>query len=100
MNPIYEYYQAIRDGSIIAPRRVIQWYEIVVRGLEEKRWFYSPKKAAKAIRFIENFCHHHEGAMAPGLIVMPLGTGSSGRFSLRSAGRMARPCWPLLSAST
>ena len=69
MNPIYEYYQAIRDGSIIAPRRVIQWYEIVVRGLEEKRWFYSPKKAAKAIRFIENFCHHHEGAMAPGLIV-------------------------------
>lgn len=72
MNPIYEYYQAIRDGSIIAPRRVIQWYEIVVRGLEEKRWFYSPKKAAKAIRFIENFCHHHEGAMAPGLIVLEL----------------------------
>ena len=72
MNAIYEYYQAIRDGSIIAPRRVIQWYEIVVRGLEEKRWFYSPKKAAKAIRFIENFCHHHEGAMAPGLIVLEL----------------------------
>ena len=72
MNPIYEYYQAIRDGSIIAPRHVIQWYEIVVRGLEEKRWFYSPKKAAKAIRFIENFCHHHEGAMAPGLIVLEL----------------------------
>lgn len=72
MNPIYEYYQAIRDGSIIAPRRVIQWYEIVVRGLEEKRWFYNPKKAAKAIRFIENFCHHHEGAMAPGLIVLEL----------------------------
>lgn len=72
MNPIYEYYQAIRDGSIIAPRRVIQWYEIVVRGLEEKRWFYNPKKAAKAIRFIESFCHHHEGAMAPGLIVLEL----------------------------
>ena len=72
MNPIYEYYQAIRDGSIIAPRRVIQWYEIVVRGLEEKRWFYNPKKASKAIRFIENFCHHHEGAMAPGLIVLEL----------------------------
>lgn len=72
MNPIYDYYQAIRDGSITAPRRVIQWYEIVVRGLEEKRWFYSAKKAAKAIRFIENFCHHHEGAMAPGLIVLEL----------------------------
>lgn len=72
MNPIYDYYQAIRDGSITAPRRVIQWYEIVVRGLEEKRWFYSAKKAAKAIRFIENFCHHHEGTMAPGLIVLEL----------------------------
>lgn len=72
MNAIYEYYQAIRDGSIIAPRRVIQWYEIVVRGLEEKRWVYSPKRAAKAIRFIESFCHHHEGAMAPGLIVLEL----------------------------
>lgn len=72
MNPIYEYYQAIRDGSITAPYRVIQWYEIVVRGLEEKRWLYSPKRAAKAIRFIENFCHHHEGAMAPNLIVLEL----------------------------
>lgn len=72
MNPIYEYYQAIRDGSITAPYRVIQWYEIVVRGLEEKRWLYSPKRAAKAIRFVENFCHHHEGAMAPNLIVLEL----------------------------
>jgi len=72
MNPIYEYYQAIRDGSITAPRYVIRWYEIVVRGLEEKRWFYSAKRAAKAIRFVENFCHHHEGAMAPGLIVLEL----------------------------
>lgn len=72
MNPIYEYYQAIRDGSITAPYRVIQWYEIVVRGLEEKRWLYSPKRSAKAIRFVENFCHHHEGAMAPNLIVLEL----------------------------
>ncbi|MBQ8708927.1 MAG: terminase large subunit [Succinivibrionaceae bacterium] len=72
MNAILEYYQAIRDGSITAPRYVIRWYEIVVRGLEEKRWFYSAKRAAKAIRFVENFCHHHEGAMAPGLIVLEL----------------------------
>ena len=72
MNAIYEYYQAIQDGSIVAPKRVIQWYGLVVKGIEEKRWTYSPKKAAKAIRFVETFCHHHEGAMAPNLIVLEL----------------------------
>lgn len=72
MNAIYEYYQAIQDGSIVAPKRVIQWYGLVVKGIEEKRWTYSPKKAAKVIRFVETFCHHHEGAMAPNLIVLEL----------------------------
>lgn len=72
MNPIFEYYQAIRDGSITVGKYIIQWYEILVRGLEEKRWFYSPKKAAKAIKFVETFCHHHEGELAPQLIRLEL----------------------------
>ena len=71
-NYILSYYQQIRDGTITAGRWVRVLYEFIIRGLEEKRFFYSPKKAAAAIRFVENFCHHHEGALAPQLIRLEL----------------------------
>lgn len=71
-NYILTYYQQIRDGTITAGRWVRVLYDFIIRGLEEKRFFYSPKKAAAAIRFIENFCHHHEGALAPQLIKLEL----------------------------
>ena len=71
-NYILEYYQRIQDGSIVACKWVKAAYEMVVNGLEERRYSYNPKKAAAAIRFIENFCRHHEGALAPGLIKLEL----------------------------
>lgn len=71
-NYILEYYQAIQDGTEIVSRWIKLWYEYIVKGLEEKRFFFDQKKANKAIRFIENFCHHHEGALAPGLIKLEL----------------------------
>ena len=71
-NYILSYYQQIRDGTITAGRWVRVLYEFIIRGLEEKRFFYRPKKAAAAIRFVENFCHHHEGALAPQLIRLEL----------------------------
>ena len=71
-NYILEYYQAISDGTITAGEKVLQWYGIIVDGLQQKRWFYNPKKAQKAIRFIESFCRHHEGPLAPGLLHLEL----------------------------
>lgn len=71
-NSILSYYQGIRDGSENVGANIRKWYTIIVEGLEQRRWFYSPKKAARAITFIENFCHHHEGALAPQLIRLEL----------------------------
>ena len=60
-NYIYEYYQKIKDGSIVAGRWIIIFYEYIIKGMENQSFFFSPKKADKAIRFIETFCHHSEG---------------------------------------
>ena len=71
-NYIYEYYQKITDGTIIVGRWVKIWYKYVVDGLEKGLFHFDPKKAQKSIRFVENFCRHHEGALAPQLIVLEL----------------------------
>lgn len=71
-NSILEYYQQIEDGSVTVGRWVRLWYEIVVKGLEDKVFYFNQKKANRAIRFIETFCHHHEGALAPGLLTLEL----------------------------
>lgn len=59
-NYILEYYQKIKDGSIIAGKHIKALYKMIIKGLEKKAFFYSAKKAKAAILFIENFCHHHE----------------------------------------
>lgn len=71
-NYILEYYQAITNGEIVVGRWVLLWYEMIIKGLENKAFFYSPKKAQRAIQFIENFVHHHEGALAPELVRLEL----------------------------
>lgn len=60
-NYILQYYQGVQDGSIIVGRWIRIWYGYIVRGLEEGLFFFDPKKANKAIKFIETFCHHCEG---------------------------------------
>lgn len=67
-NYILERYQNIKDGTDIEGHYIDGWYEYIVRGLEKKAFYYDAKKASKAIKYIENFCHHHEGELAPGLI--------------------------------
>lgn len=72
MNNILAYYQAIKDGTETAGRWVRLLYEQIIKGLEEKAFFYDHKKATAAVRFCESFCHHHEGPLAPGLIKLEL----------------------------
>lgn len=66
------YYQRITDGSETAGRWVKLAYSMIVKGLQNKAFFYDAKKAARAIGFIENFCRHHEGELAPQLIKLEL----------------------------
>lgn len=71
-NYILEYYQAIRDGSVLVGEYIKLWYEYLIKGFEKKLFYFDQKKANKAIRFIENFCHHHEGDLAPDLLKLEL----------------------------
>lgn len=71
-NYIFEYYQGIQDGTIAVGNWIRLWYEYIIKGLEDGSFFYAPKKAKACIVFAENFCRHHEGALAPGLIKLEL----------------------------
>jgi len=60
-NYILDYYQQIQNGTIIVGRWIRMVMEFLVNGLQAKRFFYDNRKANKAIKFIETFCHHCEG---------------------------------------
>ena len=65
INYIYEYYQKICDGSIVVGKWVRLVYDIVIDDIKSKKYTYDAKKAKKAILYIENYCRHHEGELAP-----------------------------------
>lgn len=71
-NYIYAYYQQIKDGTVVVGKWVRLLYEQIVHGLEAGTFFYNHKKATAAVRFIEGFCHHHEGPLAPGRLRLEL----------------------------
>ena len=71
-NYILEYYQAITDGSVTVGHWIREWYRIIVDGLQQRRFMFSQKKANMNIRFIQTFCRHHEGELAPGRIRLEL----------------------------
>lgn len=60
-NYIYSYYQKIKNGEESVGKWILLFYEYIIKGLENQSFFFSIKKANKAIKFIENFCHHSEG---------------------------------------
>lgn len=60
-NYILAYYQAIQNGSVIVGKWVRLFFEYVVKGLQTQTFYFDQKKANRATRFIETFCHHCEG---------------------------------------
>lgn len=72
MNYINEYYRCIKDESIVVGQWVRIWYERIINGIETGLYFYDHRKANKAIKFIESFARHHEGALAPNLLKLEL----------------------------
>ena len=67
-NWILTYYQHINDGTIITGKWIHLVYEMIIKGLENKTFYYDQKKASKAIRFMETFMHHSKGSLAPKLV--------------------------------
>lgn len=60
-NYIYEYHAKIKSGEIVAGKWIKAIYKIIVDELEKQEYFFNAKAANKAIKFIENFCHHSKG---------------------------------------
>lgn len=60
-NYIAQYYDAITSGQIRAGKYVKKIYQILTDGIADGTYIFNAKKARKAIKFIENFCHHSEG---------------------------------------
>lgn len=69
---IREYYQGIKNGSIVAGHWIELLYEKIVHGIEAGAYIFDQNKANRAIRFIEQFCRHNKGDLAPGLIKLSL----------------------------
>ena len=60
-NWIFKYHEAIQKKEVIVGVWVRLCFEILTTGLLNGEWEFNEKKASKAIKFIENFCHHSEG---------------------------------------
>lgn len=71
-NYIYAYYQKIKDGSVTVSRWVRMIYELIIDGLESRRYIFDQKKANRAIDWIEEHCFHTEGPLAPNNLVLEL----------------------------
>ena len=64
-NYILSYYQKINDGSIVVGQWIRMLYQIIVSGIEDGTYVFNQQKANRAIRFIETFCRHNKGKLAP-----------------------------------
>ena len=71
-NAILAYYQAIKEGRESVGRWIEKLYDRIVSGLEEGLWFFDQRKANNCIRFMERYCHHNKGPLAPQRIKLDL----------------------------
>lgn len=71
-NFILEYWQRIKEGSETVGRWVYLFYEIIVNGIENGDYIFDQKKANRAIKFIETFCRHNKGKLAPRVLKLEL----------------------------
>ncbi|MEE1040649.1 MAG: terminase large subunit [Lachnospiraceae bacterium] len=71
-NYILAYYQQIKDGSITVGKWIDRLYEMIVCGIEDGTYIFNQQKANRAIKFIETFCRHNKGKLAPGRLKLSL----------------------------
>lgn len=63
-NYIFSYYQEIQNGKSTVGKLVRLAYEHIIRGLEDKSFYFDNNKATNAIEWIETHCRHIEGKLA------------------------------------
>lgn len=71
-NYILKYYQDINDGKEVVGKWVRLLYEQIVNGIEDGTYIFNQRKADRAIRFIETFCRHNKGKLAPNRLKLSL----------------------------
>ena len=71
-NAITAYWEEIQTGGAVAGKWIRQLYDVIIKGIAEGRWFYNDRLANNAVRFIERFCHHYKGVLAPRRITLSL----------------------------
>lgn len=71
-NYILQYYQGIKDGSIVVGQWIARVYEQIIKDLDSKAYKFDKKKADAAIEWIENHTNHTEGVKAPGKFELEL----------------------------
>ena len=59
-NYIQEYHHRIQSGEIVAGKWIKILYEKITAGLRDGLFYFDERKANRAIKFIESFCHHCE----------------------------------------
>lgn len=69
---ILQYWNEIDSGGVNVGKWIRLLYEVILQGIAEKRWFYDHKLADNAVRFIERYCHHYKGKLAPQRIKLSL----------------------------
>lgn len=60
-NYIQEYYHKIQTGEVVVGKWIKLLYEKITAGLRDGLFYFDARKADRAIRFIQSFCHHCEG---------------------------------------
>ena len=71
-NAIAAYWEEIQTGGVTVGKWIRQLYEVIIKGLDEGRWFYNDRLAQNAIGFIQRYCHHYKGVLAPRRIKLSL----------------------------
>ena len=71
-NAILAYWDEIQTGGVNVGKWIRLLYEVILQGLSDHRWFYDERLAQNAIGFIERYCHHYKGKLAPRRIKLDL----------------------------
>jgi len=71
-NAITAYWEEINTGGVVVGKWVRLLYEVIIKGLAEGRWRYDDHLAQNALGFIERYCHHYKGILAPRRIKLDL----------------------------
>ena len=71
-NYILAYYQKIKDGSETVGKWVSLLYELIIDRIQDGTYIFDNQKANRAIKFIETFCRHNKGKLAPNTLKLSL----------------------------